>query len=369
MLLAGFALVWNIIAVAVSTVFLTAISKPFPHAGYMVLLFPAFGLGISWVAAREFLDWRRFGRLKLTLDPYPGAIGGEIGGWLYVPVRPNKLGPLKASIVCSRKTTALSGNKGSSSETTLWDQAATTRVEMSAHGSRISFLTQTRARLPDAEPGSGSHHWRLHLNATHSRLNCRFDLPVFANGGRRTSRLPIEPAALLVKPEQFPTEIVQVQRQAAGLELYYPSSRGGSFATPFMLIGLVFAAIGAGLGFAAGATASAVMFTPLGLLLFLIGLNQKLSTLRILIGPDTVSCLSSTGPFQRRKSAPTVRLGKPWKVISMHSRDQTGTTAYYRIQASTAKQTLTLGDSIPGESLTNGLLKLIEDELNKSARE
>ena len=56
---------------------------------YLQVVLPSFtllGLVILFVAVRESLRWRRFGRLEMTLDPLPGSIGGHVGGSLELPI-------------------------------------------------------------------------------------------------------------------------------------------------------------------------------------------------------------------------------------------------------------------------------------------
>ncbi len=46
-----------------------------------VLLFDALGAGLGMLAIREWLAWRRFGEVEAVLDPWPGALGGDVAGY------------------------------------------------------------------------------------------------------------------------------------------------------------------------------------------------------------------------------------------------------------------------------------------------
>jgi len=356
------------VSIGVTTVFLGAIAQPFPHAGYVVLLFPAFGLGIAWTAVRMYLRWRRFGQLKLTLDPYPGSIGGEVGGWLQVPLRPKHLKDLQASISCEHMARPSGKRSNSSLVSVIWTQQANTRVEMAVHGARISFLTRTDAKLPESDGGIYGHHWQLQLESKASGLNRRFDLPVFKTSNQRVSRLALDAAPVISGRDEFPPDVVRVTQHDDALELYYPPSIRAGFTSPFVLVGLLFALLGAGFGFVAGDAVFALMLTPLGLTLLFIGLYQRLNALHVLIGPETVDCRSSIGPFSSHNAGPVSQLGEPWKAINTQSRSDGITTVYYDIKARVGSQTLTLGRGIEGQPLADGLLALISNHLGQRRR-
>ena len=46
----------------------------------IAVLFPLVGLGMLYSAIVRTLEWRRVGRLALVLDPFPGSLGGDVGG-------------------------------------------------------------------------------------------------------------------------------------------------------------------------------------------------------------------------------------------------------------------------------------------------
>ena len=52
------------------------------YAALLALIFPLAALCFLVSALRKTLEWRRFGRLALVMDPFPGSLGGDVGGSL-----------------------------------------------------------------------------------------------------------------------------------------------------------------------------------------------------------------------------------------------------------------------------------------------
>ena len=72
---------------------------------YLQVVLPSFtllGLLILFVAVRESLRWRRFGRLEMTLDPLPGSIGGHVGGSLELPLHQAAASDCRVMLMCIR---------------------------------------------------------------------------------------------------------------------------------------------------------------------------------------------------------------------------------------------------------------------------
>ena len=72
---------------------------------YLEVVLPSFtllGLLIFFVALRETFRWRRFGRLKMTLDPLPGSIGGHVGGSLELPIHQAAESDFRVMLMCVR---------------------------------------------------------------------------------------------------------------------------------------------------------------------------------------------------------------------------------------------------------------------------
>jgi len=376
--LAGFALFWNLMAFGISAGILLDDRISFPDPAYFILLFPVVGLILLYTAVKSFRQWRRFGQLNLSLDPYPGSIGGEVGGSLTLAARPNSLDDLQVSLSCVRIST--SKGTGSSSDTRheniVWRQRATSRVELAATGARISFVAKIDAGLPDAEPPSDNHtKWVLKLVSKHGGLDRKFDIPVFDTGRSDESRLYLIPREQAVEPSKFPADTVRVTRRDDGLELIYPPLRASGPSIALALIGAIFFGIGLWLGAEAIGSGSlftslvvgimTLIFIPLGLGLLLLGIYLSINELRVLIGPDSLWVRRRVGPWKSLRSVPIAQLGRLDKTISMQSGQGADAVVYYRLKAKTGGKDLCVGDGVKGQPLADGLLELMRDDIKE----
>lgn len=372
--LAVVALIWNLFTFSMTAAFFLDRPPRFPDAAYLILLFPAVGLLLAWMALKAYRQWRRHGLLNLTLDPYPGSIGGEVGGWLTVPVGPRELDDLEVVLSCVRVSISRSSKSSSRHESVAWRRQANTRVEAAANGARIQFLTRVDSGLPDAEaPSNRYHQWMLWVRSKRAGLDRQFELPVFDQGDPLTSRLPIDPEPPVVERSDLPAEMVRVSRRGDGLELIYPSSRSGPLGMVFGLFGLVFAGAGAFLVVQALSSGSlfanailglmALLFSAIGWAIVALGVYLKFNELRVLLGPERIITRRQVGPWKRLQSAPTAEIDQVDKTIGMQSGQGAAATLYYRLQARHGDRKLLLGDGIKGQPAADALLGLIRAEL------
>ena len=375
--MAVFALLWNAFSFTVATIVLLDHPPRFPDPEYFVLLFPAVGLLLLWQAIRQYAQWRRHGQLNLTLSPYPGSIGGDIGGQLTLPSPTTELADLEATVSCLHVSISHSGKNSTRRESTTWRRRANTRVERAANGSRITFRVKVDPGLPNSEPPQGSHNlWRLHLRSKQAGLERSFDIPVFDTGYAEESRLHVDAEPQLVTQHDFPPGTVQIQHRADGLELIYPNSRTSKGLWIITLFGTMFAAIGGVLGYSAiGQFASGglfsiaisgfltLVFSTVGLALGALGLYLSFNELRVLIGREQVTTQRRIGPWRWSRSSPIGQITALEKSISMQASQGAAATVYYSINARTNDRDLALGDGIKGQPLADGLLQLMADEL------
>lgn len=382
-LVAVVALIWNVFTTTITALVLLDHRPDFPDPLYFILLFPAVGLLLAWKAYQQFRQWRRYGPLKLTLDPYPGNIGGDVGGYLTLAARPAELVDLEVNVSCVRVTIGRNSHKSSRTESVKWRSRVNSRVDMAANGSRISFRVEIVPDLPDSEPAEGERiEWLLYLHSKQAGLECSFEIPVFDTGFAEQSRLLVDAAPQKIAQHQFPARSVRVQRRPDGLELIYPSTRNSNGLWIAILFGSGFFAVGLWLGyqtvtgfsrqmlFSAALTGfMCLIFGSIGLVIMLGSLYLKFNELRVLIGRDTVTTRRSIGPWRWIYSSPISKVRKVGKYISMQSRQGASSTVHYSITGYTDGRDLALGDAINGQLLADGLLQLIADEFGEGVME
>lgn len=81
-----FAGVWNLISAAMPFIAYREVVDKGNYAGLLALVFPLVGIGLLVWAIRRTREWRRFGPAPVSLDPFPGSIGGHVGGTIDLAV-------------------------------------------------------------------------------------------------------------------------------------------------------------------------------------------------------------------------------------------------------------------------------------------
>ena len=190
----GFAIVWN----AISSPVLFAFPKELARSNYAVLiglLFPLVGLYLLYQALRATNEYRRFGVVLFEMDPYPGGIGGNVGGRIVLSrldyataTAPSS--KLSVRLECVYSYVSGSGDNRSRSESIKWVEEGVPQIEGAGQGVTLGFRFTVPDNLPEADvEQSGNYHfWRLNVTGDIPGvdLNRQFNIPVYSTG--ETSR-------------------------------------------------------------------------------------------------------------------------------------------------------------------------------------
>lgn len=194
MLIWGFAIVWNAITWPLITVLPRELAKE-NYPALFALVFPLIGLVLLYQALRATHEYRRFGIVLFEMDPYPGAIGGHVGGHVHVPrldygTAKAPAAKLTVRLECVYSYVSGSGKSRSRRENIKWAEEGRPSVESAAQGVKLAFRFSLPEDLPQADvTQTGAYHfWRLSVAADIPGvdLNRQFNVPVFNTG--ETSR-------------------------------------------------------------------------------------------------------------------------------------------------------------------------------------
>jgi len=187
----GFAIFWN----AISTPLLFALPKELEEENVAILialLFPLAGLFLIYKALKATLEYRHFGRAWLHMDPYPGAIGGHVGGRLQVErleyQRAMAATELNLRLECVYSYVSGSGKNRSRRESIKWAEQGQPKIDKAIKGVNLVFRFNIPDGLPqaDVEQSGDYHFWRLTVTADIPGidLNRNYNIPVFATGAQ-----------------------------------------------------------------------------------------------------------------------------------------------------------------------------------------
>lgn len=284
-----FAVIWN----AISAPGVFAIPEVWRNEGALalvILLFPLVGMGLLFWAIRMTREWRRYGATPLTLDPFPGAIGGDVGGEIEINIP--YVADLRSEVTlsCLYSYESGSGEDRSRHERVEWQDSGYAQVERTAKGMKLRFRFTLPEGLHSSEEESGDYYfWRLAVRAElpGTNLDRSFTIPVYATGEKsRYQHLDSGRDVPHGVPELEAEALLPLRRNGMLQELYYPMFRQPGFSLGFSVIGTIFAITGIVLWGKAAAEGGGLyfmggIFTFIGSLTALIGFYMALNTLYV----------------------------------------------------------------------------------------
>jgi len=189
----GFAVIWN----GVSSPMLFILADEVTAGNYLALLgllFPLVGLVLLYKAIAVTREFLRYGKVLFEMDPWPGAIGGNVGGRVHVKNwrRASSGGPVNSMVrlECVHSYVSGSGKNRSRRENIRWAQEGVPAVENYGNGLALAFRFDVPERLPesDVEQSGEYNFWRLTVEAEQSgiKLERQYNIPVIESSA--TSR-------------------------------------------------------------------------------------------------------------------------------------------------------------------------------------
>ena len=248
----GFAIFWNLIAIPTGVQSVLEVVHKDNTAALAGLLFPLVGAGLLAWAIKELRAYRRFGPAPLRMDPYPGGIGGQVGGVIEVNLPYDRAVEFPVALACLEIYYTGSGKNRKRQERLVWQgegYAATRPTGIGGNKTRLEILFDVPANLPQSEPPSSRYHlWRLSVRAElpGADFNRRYELPVFATAGRAqyldqaSDGNPIQQQA----SEAAIEEVLDIRQIAGGVELDNPPWRRPGAKITGILVGAVFTGVG-----------------------------------------------------------------------------------------------------------------------------
>ena len=367
-----FAIVWNLLALPV-----TAASLP-QHLRQnnlpVVLALAAFvsaGLGLLAWAVSATRDARRFGDLRLVLDPFPGAIGGDFGATLDLPTVPwqgDQRFLVTLRCIQHYRSRSAGENSTEAREQTIWQTEGMTQVEPHGSGSRLRFRFAVPGGLPAAEaPANDYHAWRLRVESTGSDLGLdrSFDVPVYATGASAHHLIPDaaqHPALQPLREAQI-DEISDLEAIAGGVRLYQPYARGWRTHLPLALMSCAFAGIGLFAGAQGAPLLFPIVFGALGGALLCYALFCLTNSLRVDLGTRGLRTERRIlGLMLRWRQVPPQDIARLRLKESYTAQAGTRSTTYYRVQVELRNgQAITVADSLRGRETAEHLLRTLAE--------
>jgi hypothetical protein len=366
----GFAIIWN------------AISSPIPfilpgelargnQMIWIALLFPLVGLGLLIWAVRQTLAWRRFSVTLLELDPFPGALGGDVGGAVELRLPYNPKHRFRVTLTCLHVYTKRTGDGNETVRDAKWQDEQPAVVEPGLRGTRLRFLFQPPADLPGSSTGDNSRYeWTVQIAARlpGADFDRSWEIPVLRDAGPQTARTPVRRRAEEADTLEEPGKL-HIRETGAGIELYYPYLRHPGMALGILATGGIFIApvwlIESFAGNNGVPWPVLWLCSVIGGLILIWGIYLPGNSLRVSAGRQGLTVVRGILGLQFSRRAAADDITGIWKSIGMQSRQGNRAQAYYRIEAHTRDgRRIALGEGLTGDSRVAALVERIRSALN-----
>ncbi|MCH8073635.1 MAG: DUF3592 domain-containing protein [Proteobacteria bacterium] len=244
---------WNLVSAPLPFVIYAEVTEKNNLPALLGLLFPLVGVGLITWAVRRTLEWNRFGPAPLTLDPFPGSIGGHVGGTIEVNLPYDSNAQFSLTLSNLYSYVSGSGKNRSRTERAEWQDTQVAHVSSGAKGSRLSFRFDLPQDLSEstADQSEDSYYiWRLNLKADLPGVDIDrdYEIPVYATGesSAQLSEFSIRQARSAQNriDVQVIEKLVEVSYEAGGRVMRFPMGR--NLLSGF--VGLIFGAIFSGVG-------------------------------------------------------------------------------------------------------------------------
>lgn len=286
----AFAGFWNLVSAPLPFLIYEEFMTHGNSAALAGLVFPLVGAGVLIWAVRRTLEWHHFGPAPVVLDPFPGCLGGQVGGAVDLQ---------RVFDPGARFTVTLTHLQGHGSpgeerhdrrETARWQDIQRAQVTRSPTGTRLQFSFDVPPGLDESSTGSGRgpvSRWRISItgNVAGANLDRSYEIPVFATGARCRQLAGQPMRASRVRQRQLDTEATGQFAKSGygptGPYLHYPAGRNLAPGVGGLVFGGFFAVSGYFLVTRQDAMLMGAVFILMGVLILLLGLYVLSNSLEI----------------------------------------------------------------------------------------
>jgi hypothetical protein len=370
----GFAAFWNLISAPIPFVVFREVTRSENYIALVGLLFPLVGIGLLTWAVRRTMEWRRFGPAPITLDPFPGSIGGHVGGTIDVRLPYDSNARFSLTLTSLYSYVSGSGKDRSRKTSAKWQDTQIAHATAGARGTRLEFRFDVPDGLneSDADQSDDQYYlWQLNLTAElpGADIDRDYEIPVYATRqhSQQLSNFSIDNARS--NQRQVDLEIIQkmvrMDSGVGGRSILYPVGRNLGSGSSGALFGAIFTATGWYLLTSANQFFMAIIFGGIGLLVLVFSLYFGLNSLQVVAGGSDIRAirrvLGVAIKQSRMSRSNVVRIDKKKSSIT-----QSGTkhVVRYTLWAVDGKgQKMVVGEGFKGASQARAATEFLEREL------
>lgn len=275
-------------------------------------------------------SWLTIGRMPLVLNPFPGSIGGDVGGSIEcnLPAQQLNAQPLYLTLTCYHSYPG----KEQRIEVKRWTRDCMAEVLEAGGKQLLQFRFELPQNLPETSEKSDNYHfWQLELHAEISghKIDRNYQIPVYETRQCSDEHFWHLDWQSHSKADDFKEQsiekVLKIEQIQQGLKVYSPAFHHIGFKLIWVLLGLV---IGAASGYLLFATPASWVMAE-GLLMAtligcLIGLASFFQIFRSLDARIETTVKGNVTIYHRFLGMPIWRTQIPRETISQLSLKPTG---------------------------------------------
>lgn len=376
----GIATFWNLISAPLPFVIYREVIEKNNYPALLGLLFPIVGAALIVWAVRRTLEWKRFGPAPVALDPFPGSIGGHVGGTIDVnlPYDPNA----RFSLTLTNLHSYISGSgkNRSRNESAKWQDVQIAHTSTGAKGTRLSFRFAVPEGLDESDAGQSEdsyYIWRLNFKAELPGvdLNRDYEIPVYATHmeSAHLSEISIEQA----RSEQNHIDVQAVEKvvslsyEPGGRAMLFPMGRNPLAGFIGFMFGTLFAGAGWYLISNEGHLFMGSIFGGVGLLIVVSALYFVLNSLAVVqAGSDIRTVRRILGVPVKRMQMRRADFVRFKKNVSSSSQSGGKHVLHYSISAiDSSGQKMIVGEGFRSASQADAAAALMAREFGLRVRD
>lgn len=369
-----FAAIWNLISAPLPFLLYEEVVEKQNYIASVGLLFPLVGIALLVWAVRRTREWTRFGPAPVTLDPFPGSIGGHVGGTIDLKLPFDASNQFAVTLTNVHSYTSGSGKNRSQRESATWQKNLVAHAVAGPNGTRLTFRFDVPAdcRQSDTEKDDSYHMWRLNLSATlaGADLDRNYELPVYptATRSRFLSSIAVDRSESMQRSvdERSVRDVVNLSSTANGKRMFFPIGRHLGSAIGGFLVGAVFVAAGCFLVVGEGQTLFGSIFGGIGGLVALGCLYMMCNSLEVLQTDQEIRTVRRLfGIPIRRRAMRRDSFERFRKHSSLKTQSGNKHVIYYSVEAlDRLGNKLVLGEGFKGENEADAAIRLMAAEFD-----
>lgn len=369
-----FAALWSLISAPLPFVIYEEVTRKDNMLALVGLLFPLVGIGLLAWATRRTLEWRKLGATPVVLDPFPGSIGGHVGGTIDLGTPFDTARQFQVTLSSIHCYMSGSGKNRKRRESALWQDELVAHAGSGPLGTRIAF----RFDVPDgqvesdAEQVSDSYHvWRLNVrcDADDLRMDRDYNIPVYPTATRSRHvddrHAAAGRAAQEVLHEQAIRKVVRIQNAGVGKTLSYPIGQNAVANLAGFTIGGVFSGAGGWMIVRENMLLFGGIFALVGGLIALAAAYMMLKSLDVTVEGNTIRTVRRIlGIPVRRRELRRNDFQRFDLRASLHTQSGGKHVTYYKIVGLDRNDNaVVLGEGFRGQAQARAAVALLANEL------